>query len=61
MIVSNLGGVAEVYSVSGQKITSMQLSDNSLNTIDLGYAANGVYLVKIISGEDTFITKVLVK
>ncbi len=61
IIVSNLGGVAEVYSVSGQKITSMQLSDNSLNTIDLGYAANGVYLVKIISGEDTFITKVLVK
>lgn len=61
IIISNLSGVAEVYSVSGQKITSVKLSDNSLNSIDLGSATNGVYLVKIISGDDTIITKVLVK
>lgn len=61
IFIENASGIAEVYNLTGQKVSGIRLIENSMNTINMNNAAEGVYLVKILTDGSTNVTKVLVK
>jgi hypothetical protein len=61
IFIENMDGVAEVYSLNGQLIASERIAAGTLNTLNLPVATTGVFVVKVISGNNISTSKVLVK
>lgn len=51
------GDEIEIVNVIGQTILSKTISSSNENTIDVSKITNGIYFLKIISGNETFVTK----
>lgn len=61
IFIKNIGGVAEIYNLEGQKVAMKTLVGNSMNTINLNNVNEGVYLVKVVNGSSAHNVKVFVK
>ncbi|HEY9178641.1 MAG TPA: putative Ig domain-containing protein [Flavipsychrobacter sp.] len=50
-----------VTNIQGQVVYKQEVSNTSKLTIELGNAAKGIYLVQVVSGHDTFQTKLTIQ
>ncbi len=57
----NVEGTAQVFDITGKKIISQKLTGENLQTLDLQMYAKGTYFIKLISGSDTYVGKVVLQ
>jgi hypothetical protein len=61
LIIKNVKGICNIFSLSGLKIYSVKLSENSENCIDLSHLQNNVYLVNVIMDDSKSINKKILR
>ena len=52
-------GTSQVFDITGKQIFSQKLTTEALQAIDLQNFANGTYFIKVISGKETYVGKVV--
>ena len=52
-------GLSKVFDITGKLLVSQKMTTDNLQRIDLQGFANGTYFIKVVSGEDTYVGKVV--
>ena len=53
------GGTSQVFDITGKQIYSQKLTEENMQSIDLQGFTTGTYFIKLVSGEDTYVGKVV--
>ena len=61
LFIDGANGLVEVYSTSGQLVATTKIANSTPNTLNLSNVSAGIYIVKVLDGNDVHTSKVVVK
>ncbi len=51
----------EILNLQGRKISSTKLKNTPVYNMDIGFLTNGIYLIKVVTNNNTYIKKIIVQ